>query len=589
MSNEKNARFALAMAALSAFVAAAAFTPLASAQSTAMTEGYVKGRVIVSARPGVSDEKLAGILATNGGKGHRIGQTDLHVVELPNGASEVAVRNALARNPMVKFAELDMRFKLAATTNDPYLGSAWHLARIDAPTAWETASGQGVTIAILDTGVDAAHPDLAAQMVAGWNFHDNNADSSDVQGHGTAVAGAAAATFNNGIGVASVAGAAKIMPIRVTDANGYASASTIAQGISWAADRGARVANLSISGAPGNATIQTAANYLRSKGGLLVVAAGNTGSDAGLPQDRTMVVVSATGSADTLASWSSYGSYVTLSAPGDYIWTTTRGGGYGQWWGTSFASPVAAGVVALMMSARPELSPSQIESLLYASATDLGAAGRDIYYGHGRVNASAGVSAARGTVPADTQAPSVAITSPAAGSVLAGLVAVDVNAIDNVGVNRVELRVGGRTVATDTSAPYQFAWDSTATANGDATLEAYAFDAAGNARGSGAMTVKVANAVAADTTAPVVRLLRPTDGSTVSGTVTIEVAASDDRGTSGLRTTLFINGVQVAGTTGGTLSYKWNTRKAKSGSHTLQAVAVDAAGNRSSAYVVVRK
>lgn len=588
-THNKIARPSQALGALSAFLAAALFAPPSLAQSTILTEGHVKGRVIVAARAGVSDSQLAGALAAHSGKARRIGQTDLHIVELPNTASEAAVRNALARNPMVKFAELDMRFKLAAAVNDPYLGSAWHLARIEAPTAWDVATGQGVTLAILDTGVDGSHPDLAGQMVPGWNFYDNNANSGDVNGHGTAVAGAAAAAFNNGIGVASVAGAAKIMPIRVTDAGGYASSSTIAQGITWAADRGARVANVSISGLPGNATIQSAANYLRSKGGLLVTSAGNTGSDPGLPEDRTMTIVSATESNDALSSFSSYGRYVTVAAPGNYIWTTNRGGGYGQWWGTSFAAPVAAGVIALMMSARPELSASQVESLLYSSATDLGAAGRDNQFGHGRVNAAAAVAAARGAAASDTQAPTVAITSPAAGASVAGLVTVDVSASDNVGVSRVELRVNGQVLANDTSVPYQFGWDTAGLANGSYSLEAYAYDAAGNAKGSGAISVRVGNALPADTTAPVVRLVKPADGSTVSGTVTVEVSASDDSGTAGLRTTLFINGVQVAGTTGGTLSYRWNTRKAKSGSQTVSAVAVDAAGNRTTAFVVVRK
>jgi len=561
----------------------------AQAQPTALTEGHVKGRVIVAARAGVSDERLAAIVAAHGGKGRRIGQTELHVVELPAEGAEVAVRNALARNPMLKFAELDMRFRIAATTNDPYLGGAWHLSRINALAAWDAAAGQGVTIAVLDTGVDATHPDLAAQIVAGWNFYDNNSNSADVNGHGTAVAGTAAAAFNNGIGVASVAGAAKIMPIRVTDSGGYASASTIAQGLAWAADRGARVANVSISGLPGNATIQTAANYLRSKGGLLVASAGNTGSDPGLAEDRTMVVASATGSSDTLTSWSSFGRYVTVSAPGDYIWTTQRGGTYGQWWGTSFAAPVAAGVIALMMSARPDLSASQIESLLYGSATDLGTPGRDNYYGHGRVDAAAAVNAARGAAVADTQPPAVSMGALSAGATVSGLVGIDATASDNVGVVRVELRVDGRTVATDSTTPYQFAWDTATVANGSHSVEVHAFDAAGNGKGSGAIVVTVANPVAADTTPPAVAIVRPTDGSRVGNSATVEATASDDAGSAGIRMTLYINGVQVSSASGASLLYKWNTRKLKSGSHTVQVVANDAAGNKTSTYVVVRK
>jgi subtilisin family serine protease len=411
-----------------------------------------------------------------------------------------------------------------------------------------------------------------------------------VNGHGTAVAGAAAAAFNNGIGVASVAGAAKIMPLRVTDSGGYASGSAIAQALSWAADRGARVANVSISGVPNNPTIDTAASYMRGKGGLVIVAAGNTGADPGLAEDKLMTGVSATNSSDQIASWSSYGKFVSISAPGDYIWTTQRGGSYGQWWGTSLASPVTAGVVALMMSARPDLPNTQIESLLYASATDLGAAGRDIYYGYGRVNAAAAVAAARAAVVGDTEAPSASISAPGAGATVSGLVTVDVSASDNVGVARVELRVDGVTVASDYAGPYQFGWDSTQVADGAHALEARAYDGAGNVRSTGPLSVTVKNnATVADTTPPAVAITSPGDGATVGNSVTISVSSSDNAGPAGIRNTLFIDGVQVAGSSGGALTFKWSTRKYKSGSHTIQAVAVDAAGNRTSTYITVRK
>lgn len=578
---------ALRAACLAAAMAAGAVhgTVALAAQPTE----WVKGRLVVHARAGLSDDELGKLVKPHGGKARRIGNTGMYIVDLPPGMSEVAVANQLAHNPKLKGAELDAVLKPALVTTDPYLGSEWHLARINAPAAWDKTLGAGVTIAILDTGVDASHPDLAANIVPGWNTYDNNANSADVTGHGTAVAGTAAAIANNAMGVAGVAGAAKIMPIRISDLNGYATGSAVAQGLIFAADNGARVANISFNGLVGNSTVSSAAQYMKSKGGLVVVSAGNNGINEGLAVDTTMIPVSATETSDAVASWSSYGNFVAVAAPGNTIWTTTRGGGYGQWWGTSFASPVAAGTVALMMSARPSLSNSQVESLLYATAVDLGPAGKDIYYGHGRIDANAAVNAAMAAPSADTQAPSVAVSSPAGGSTVSGWVAIDVSASDNVGVTRVDLKVNGTLVASDVAAPYQFSWNSSQAANGTTSLVAWAYDAAGNGKASAPVAINVANAVVADTTPPQVVITNPGNGSRVSGNVRISVNAADDSGTAGLQQSLYIDGARVASGTGGSLTYTWNTRKSANGAHTVQAVAQDAAGNRSSTAVQVSK
>jgi subtilisin family serine protease len=153
-----------------------------------------------------------------------------------------------------------------------------------------------------------------------------------------------------------------------------------------------------------------------------------------------MIPVSATDGNDALASWSTYGGFVALSAPGVSIYTTTSGGGYGAVNGTSFASPVAAGVAALIMSERPALTSAQVEGLMFSTAVDLGTPGRDPYFGYGRVNAQAAVQAAASYAAAtDTSAPTVAIASPFGGSTVSGVAKVDVSASDNVGVARVEL------------------------------------------------------------------------------------------------------------------------------------------------------
>lgn len=555
---------------------------------------FAKGRILVIPRPGLPDMEFAKILSAHGGKARKIGSTGIAIVDLPAGASEQAVVALLAHNPHIKSAELDQKVTPSFTPNDPYLGSEWHITKIGAPTAWNSTQGSGVTIAILDTGVDGMHPDLTAQMVPGWNFYDNNSNTSDVYGHGTWVAGTAAATSNNGIGVAAVAGQAKLMPIRIADSSGTGYWSMIAQGISYAADHGARVANISYENLLMSSSIISAAQYMKNKGGLVVIAAGNCGCNPGLTPSTTMIPVSATDSNDLITSFSSYGSYVAVSAPGNSIYTTAPGGGYTQGVGTSFASPVVAGTIALMMSANPTLANTQIESSLYSTATDLGASSRDIYYGYGRVNAAAAVQAIIGATTTDAVAPTDAISNPLANSSVSGLVTVDVSATDNVGVVKVELRVNGATVATDTTAPYAFAWDSTRVANGMATLTAVAYDAAGNSTVSAPVAVNVANAATVttvDTTPPVVAILSPAYGATIrpKGSVSISSSASDNSSSAGITQSLYIDDVLMTTVSGSSLSYSWSVNKVSTGVHTIKVISSDAARNTSTASIQVTK
>jgi hypothetical protein len=438
-------------------------------------------------------------------------------------------------------------------------------------------------IAIIDTGVDGTHPDLSSRMVPGWNFYDNNSNTADVQGHGTATAGTAAATLNNGTGVAGIAGQARIMPLRISDTSGTGYFSAIAQAITHAADNGARVASISYANLLQSSAVLSAAQYMKSKGGLVVIAAGNSGASESFTPSTNVITVSATDRNDVKTSWSSYGSFVSVAAPGLDIWTTNRGGGYGAWWGTSFATPATAGTLALMFAAKPSLSNAQAESLLYSTAVDLGAVGRDTYYGYGRVNAGAAVQAALNTsaTPSDTTPPTASITAPAAGAVVSGLVAVNVSASDNVGVTKVELRVNGALSASDSTSPFAFSWDSTTAANGSATLQVVAYDAAGNAGASSTLAVTVSNAgpTTADTTPPIVSIVAPTNGGTVSGTVTVSAQATDNIAVA--RVEFWINGVLKATDTSAPYSMNWNT-KGLSGTQTIVARAFDAAGNSAS-------
>lgn len=564
--------------------------------SVAQTYLYAKGRILLQTKAGLSDKELDKLIKPHGGRrGDRLQGLDVHIIELPPQASEIAVAKALKHHPHVKFAELDEQVTSALQPNDTYYSRAWHLPLIGAPTTWDTNTGTGITVAILDTGVDGTHPELSPHMVPGWNFYDNNSNTADVTGHGTMVAGIVAATTNNGVGVAGLSFNSKIMPIRISDTSGYAYYSTMAQAITWAADHGAKVANLSFGGA-GSSTVHTAAQYLRGKGGVVVMSAGNTsGLLTETPSDY-VTVVSATDSTDAKTSWSSYGNYVDIAAPGINIPTTSRGGTYSLAWGTSMAAPIISATYAMMLTANGQLSPTTLDKTLFSTALDLGAAGYDQYFGWGRVRNDAAVSKAKTAINADSQAPVTSITTPVGGSKVGGLVTVDASATDNIGVTKVELYAGTTLIATDTTSPYGFVWDSTKTADGSVALQTKAYDGAGNVGKSTAVSVTVSN----DLTPPTATITNPVAGSTVSGTVTISVAGQDNKKVA--KISLLIDGKEVAMTVCSdlscTMSYAWSvpatsTRKKNSSttltSSRITAQVYDAANNMGSASVTVSR
>lgn len=544
-------------------------------QGGAAQAEFVKGRLLLQLKENVEDGKVDQILAAFGGKSKsRINQIRLHIVEVPVGA-ETRILNALKDHPNVNFVELDLLHQPNLVVSDPLAINEWHLNKIEAPQAWDLSDGLGSSIAILDSGVDGAHPDLVSSLVPGWNFYDSNSNTSDVYGHGTIVAGVAAATGNNGIGVSGVALRSQIMPIRVTDTAGAGYTSMIANGIVYAADKGVRIASVSFANMPSRASVISAAHYMRSKNGLVVVAAGNSGINEPFSITSDLIPISATDSNDQKASWSSYGSYVALSAPGVSIYTTTRGGGYSALSGTSVATPAVAGVLALMMSVNPKLSNKTIEDILYSSSLDLGSVGRDIYFGFGRVDAHAAVSAAaQATAPADTQSPQISIVSPINGGVVSGTVNVLADATDETRVARVEILVEGQLVAELTSVPYQTPWNSTQIADGVRTIEARATDSSGNTSSS-KVEVSVVNTL--DQISPEVSILSPLANSIFKSNFSIKADASDNVGVVSM--SLFIDGVKKATSSTQSISYAVNVKKISVGLHTIKVEAIDRSGN----------
>ncbi|GAA0510618.1 hypothetical protein Ade02nite_46030 [Paractinoplanes deccanensis] len=340
-----------------------------------------------------------------------------------DGRPVVSVRTATdkaAAGELIKEAQraknavgVEVDVPVVAFGDDPYRSMQWDLPKINTSAAHAKSTGAGVVVAVIDSGVDAAHPDLAGQVLPGIDYvTGTTGTSTDPHGHGTHVAGTIAALTGNGIGVASVAPGVKILPIRTLDANGSGFMSHTASGIVWAADHGAQVINMSLGATTQVSAVTTAISYARSKGVTVVAAAGNSrasGSPASYPAaDPGVIGVAATDSADRVASFSNQGGYVDVAAPGVTIASThptALGSGYTYMSGTSMAAPHVAAAAALLEGYNRSLTPDQIQAALESSAVDLGAAGKDIDFGYGRIDAAAALAKVAGPTQAPTAAP----------------------------------------------------------------------------------------------------------------------------------------------------------------------------------------
>ncbi|PTM53269.1 S8 family peptidase [Desmospora activa] len=311
------------------------------------------------------------------------------VVKVKDASVQATIKKLSALSN-VEYAEPNILFHTMATPNDPDFSKQWGLTKINAPAAWEVTEGDSsVKVAVVDTGVDYNHPDLAGKVIKGGDFIDNDNDPMDENGHGTHVAGIAAANTNNGIGIAGTAPGVSIYAVRVLDANGSGSLDAVASGIRDAADAGSEVINLSLGALIGAQTLKDAVDYARSQGSVVVAAAGNDGLP--LPSypayyDSAIAVASTT-SSDSRSSFSSFGWWVDIAAPGSDIYSTVPGGGYGSYSGTSMATPHAAGVAGLLAS--QGRSADEIEEALFNSAEPI--SGTGLFWNYGRIDAAAAV------------------------------------------------------------------------------------------------------------------------------------------------------------------------------------------------------
>lgn len=553
--------------------------------AASMVNPKAKGELLVRFVAGLSNEDQADLLKGSQGKElDEIKPLRIKRILVPVAAQE-QVKNALLNNKNVEMVEDNYLAQVVAIPNDPSYPSQWQLPKIGAPAAWDINQGAtGSAVAVLDTGIDPAHPDLKNKLLPGYNFYDNNNDTRDVYGHGTKVAGVAAAMGNNAVGVAGVNWNGAIMPLRISDTAGWGTYSAMAQAIIYAVDHGVRIINLSFGGTSYSSTLQSAVDYAWSKNAVVFASAGNANSSVmQYPAACNHVIaVAATDSADNRSSFSSFGSWVDVSAPGSSVYSTVNGGGYGAVSGTSFASPITAGLATLMLSVNPGLTATQIESIIEQSADDLGAVGFDQYFGYGRINATKALQIAKDTPvnAIDLTAPTITVVKPTASSTLSGTTVLEAAATDNVGLSKVDFYANGLLLGTDNTEPFSLSADTLKIANGTYSFEYRAYDAAGNI-GYAYVMATVYNAP--DTLAPVVTISQPIASSTVTAkNVNIAATATDARGVTGL--TLSLDGSIIKTCAGASsCQQKITATKIASGNHQVTAVATDAAGNKGTA------
>jgi thermitase len=364
--------------------------------------GVSDERVLVAFKDGVSEENK-GQFAKKYGLKERgfIPQLGVHQFEIRAGdKAETIVKKLTAEPEGIDFAEPDYLIEPSVVPNDPwYVNWQKNKEQEKAPAAWDVSVGSAsVIVAVADTGVNCTHEDLQSNCLESTN--------SDVQGHGTAVAGVIGAVGNNGVGVAGSSWGTKLMPLVVSNSAGAASYSAIASAVTEAADRGARVVNNSYQSG-GSSAVQRAAKYLWGKGGVLVVSEGNYGSNTGTAANPYIVSVGAVDANGALYSWSSYGADVDVVAPGCTGATTALGGGYGSFCGTSSSAAEVSGLLALIFSVNPSLQPSDAVSILTSTVQDLGSPGTDNKYGAGLIDMGAAVQMAQIFVPSEP------VTNPA--------------------------------------------------------------------------------------------------------------------------------------------------------------------------------
>ncbi|GAA2489770.1 S8 family serine peptidase [Winogradskya humida] len=523
-------------------IAASAVAP------TVATAGEAPVRLIIGFKAGTDTTASANTASALGAKFTNLtaeakaalAPLGVQTIEVP-ASRQAAVASVLRRDPSVAYVEVDGKAHVAdVVPDDPEYtnGNQPEADQVKWPTAWSKTTGSAIKIAVVDTGV-AKVGDLTGAVAGGYNYWANTGNTTDDNGHGTAVSSLIAARGNNGAGMAGACWSCTIIPVKVLNADGMGYASDIAKGITYASNVGAQIINLSIGLDGYSQVVADAVKYANSKGVLVVAAAGNEGTGtkmypAALPD---VVSVGATSyRSDGRVYFSNYGdSWVDLAAPGEYVTTMATNGTYNSdYSGTSFSSPIVAGVAGLIKSAHPDYNSWSLQQVLFSSARKIGTWNK-----YGMVDAGAAVN--RGT---DRGKPTISISSPGNGWRMHGKVTIKATTGDDwSGVKYVDLYVNGTWVSRDNAAPHQFTYD-TKGKNGKVTFLLKATDRAGN-------QTSTTKWITADNITPSVSITSaPKNKAKVKGTVTVNVKASDKNGIK--KVELLINGkVKATDTTSG--------------------------------------
>ncbi|MFI5935647.1 S8 family serine peptidase [Actinoplanes sp. NPDC051494] len=459
-------------------------------------------------------------------------------IEVP-ASRKSAVMAALQRDPSVAYVELDhvsKAFDLKPTDPEYVAGKQPEVDRVRLPTAWATTTGSSaVKIAVLDTGVNATG-DLSGAVLKGYNFWADVTDTSDDNGHGTAVSSLAAGRGNNGKGLAGGCWKCVILPVKVLNADGKGYDSDIAKGVVWATNNGAKIINMSLGMDAYSKLLDDAVAYANAKGVLVVAAAGNAGTTVKQypAAYRGVVAVGATArNSDSRVSFSSYNkagdNWVDIAAPGEVLAQQANDPKYTLIHrGTSFASPMVAGAAGLIKSFHPGYNNWSLSRALLVSGRKIS---NDGWATHGMLDVGKAM-----TIKSDKTAPRIGAVSVRNGTKARGTVAINTSGVtdDWSGVKYVDLYVDNKLTAKDTTAPFQFNYN-TKKRNNKVTFTLRAYDYAGH--GSSLVT----RWITADNKAPSVTITKaPKNKAKVKGTVTIKVSATDKSGVK--KVELLVNG-----------------------------------------------
>ena len=426
--------FLLLLAMSSTRAAAQIFEYKPSLSVRAARKDRVPDEVVVKFKAGTSDSRIDALHKRFGTSKKRVLSQvvplRLHRVKVAAGSTVQEMIERYDSSSMVEYAEPNYYAHASAVPNDPSYPLQWNFDNlvyggINAAQAWDTTTGTGVIVGILDTGVAFENrgrfrlaPDLAAtSFVSGYDVVNDDTHPNDDNSHGTHVAGTVAQSTNNSLGVAGVSFSSSLMPVKILDDNGDGTYADLAAGLVWATDNGAKIVNMSLSGPSAGQVLEDAVAYAYANGVTVIAATGNDGVDGvGYPAayDNYVIAVGATRYDETRADYSNYGTELDMMGPGGDLDVDQNADGYGDgivqntfdpntknpknfgYWffeGTSMATPHVAGVAALIYASDIK-HPNAIRDILQSTAEDLGVPGRDDLYGHGLVDALAAVQEA---------------------------------------------------------------------------------------------------------------------------------------------------------------------------------------------------